>query len=149
MKEQEIMKALSKIHNGAFFKMSYVSDCSDKVLARYKNSYNVIRIISSSYRKGIDYRNTKRYVPLLADQKQRTSWFEHVDKTVVRHKTNGNKYLMLYKNPFAKPSIRYFVNSKPISRQELERLGIMQPSFFKSSNSDVLTVRMSNVISIN
>lgn len=146
MKEQEVMKALSKIQNGAFFKMSYVSDCSDKVLAAYKTHYNVIKIISSSYRKGIDYKHTKRYV---APIQERKSWFEHVDKTVIRHKTNGNKYLMVFKNPMGKPNVRYFVNSKQVSRQELEEMGIMQPSFFKPSDSDVLTIRMSNIISIN
>ena len=55
-KQLEILNCLSKIQNGANFKIQYAKDCSSKVSAKFKGN-SVTKITTSSVRKGIDYEN--------------------------------------------------------------------------------------------
>ena len=59
MEKKHLMKYLSKINNGRFFKASWSSEVPVK--KEFENRYVVSKVTISTVRKGIQYTNTKAY----------------------------------------------------------------------------------------
>lgn len=151
-KQLEILNCLSKIKNGANFKIQYSKDCTSKVSARFKGNV-VTKITTSSVRKGIDYENlsstiNKRNIGI--EKSSRPLWYSHVDKMLCKHNTKEQYYIMLFPNPIGTPHTQYFLNGNPISKEELKNLGIMQPNFWKASEQkpDTMLLSIDNIIKV-
>ena len=151
-KQLEILNCLSKIQNGANFKIQYAKDCSSKVSAKFKGN-SVTKITTSSVRKGIDYENLystieKRNMGI--DKSNRPLCYSHIDKVLCKHNTKEQYYVMLFPNPNGKPHSQFFLNGNPISKEELYASEIMQPSFWKTSETkpDTMLLSLDNIVKV-
>lgn len=154
-KQIKTLKELDKIKNGAYFIIQYYTDCNSKVAASFKY-YNVTKLTTMSVRKGVDYKKTKAAIQKTTNNLNNTSikssWFSHVagSKTLLKHTTKNQYYIALFPNKFGKATTQYFINGKPISKEELMKKGIMQPSFWSNKNTscDFFTLGIDKVYKI-
>ena len=151
-KQMDILNCLSKIQNGANFKIQYAKDCSSKVSAKFKGNV-VTKFTTTSVRKGIDYENLSSTIDkrnMGIEKSSRPLWYSHVDKMLCKHNTKEQYYIMLFPNPIGKPHTQYFLNGKPISTEELKNSNIMQPSFWKSSEQkpDTMLLSLDNIVKV-
>lgn len=151
-KEINTLKALDSKRNGAYFRIQYYTDCNTKVSAAFKGN-NVTKLTTISVRKGIDYskmksvvakRSSPNYVP-----SNNQPWFHHIDKMLLKHNTKEQYYVALYPN-YGKPTTMYLLNGMPISKQELQEKGVMQPSFWKqqSEKPEMMTLGLDKIVNV-
>ena len=152
-KQLETLKLLDAKRNGAYFRIQYYTDCNSKILAAFKGSYNVTKLTTMSVRKGIDYSKMKSviakrslpdYVP-----SNRQPWYHHVDKMLLKHNTKNQYYIALFPN-YGTPTTMYMLNGMPISKQDLKKKGIMQPSFWsqQSEKPTMMTLGLDKIINV-
>lgn len=154
-KEMEILKALDKKQNGAYFKIQYMTDINNKVAAAFRG-HNVTKLTTMSVRKGISYDNLKSVKQATMGnnniQRKYTPWYSHIDKMLLKHNTKDQYYVALFPNKFGKPKTIYMLNGKPISKQELQDKGIMQPSYWNQSennnNPKMITLGLDKIIQV-
>ena len=145
-----ILNKLSKIRNGAYFKIQYYTDLESHVRAEYKNQYTVTKLTQISVRKGINYENLKavkqkRLAEAMQNggivESKRESYYNHLDSVLVQHKTSGKLYLQLFPNVNGHAQTQYYLNGKSISAEDLKDKDILRPSYWnrKDSGQPVLT----------
>ena len=152
-KQQQILKQLYSKHPGTYFRIQYYTDINNKVSAAYKGQYNVTKLTTMSIRIGISYDNTQKvinkrmaegYVP-----SNRTQFYTHIDKILLKHKEKNQYYIAAFPNINGKPETQYMVNGVPIASKQLQELGIMQPSFWNSSDKpDFMTIGLDKIITV-
>lgn len=151
---------LGKIYNkkrGAYFKMQYSKSLANKTLAKYKDKYLVTKITTISIRTGIRYDTLKSVIERRKSNlscspyyNTRKPWFHHIDRTLVKHNTKDEYYVMVFPNKFGKPTTQYFVNGKPVTTEELRKLNIMQPSYWTSREEkpECMTINISDIVEV-
>lgn len=173
MKESVVLRRLKEIPNGRYFKMSWKSDVP--VFKEFGDAYEVVKVTTSTVRKGIKYTNTKAYKTKLIRQMLEdcggTCFLTPVDfhkkhptelpwghyrkgyENVVIDHTNKagefHSYLRLYLSP-NKPEIKYYVNGREVSKEELQAKGIVKDSYWNHSKvqDGVFNVKISNILFI-
>lgn len=151
-KQLETLKALDAKRNGAYFRIQYYTDCNAKISAAFKGN-NVTKLTTISVRKGIDYskmksviarRSSPNYIP-----SNNQPWFHHIDKMLLKHNTKEQYYVALYPN-YGRPTTMYLLNGMPISKQELQEKGVMQPSFWKqqSEKPEMMTLGLDKIVNV-
>ena len=130
-----MLKKLDQKRNGAYFRLQYHKDCSEDIKSKF-NGLSVTKLTTISVRKGIDYnkmksvieeRNKQGYVPLV-----KKSNYHYIDKMLLKHNTEDKYNVALFPN-HGKAHTLYFLNNKPVTKQELQEKGIMRESFWKKS----------------
>ena len=173
MEKKHLMRYLSKINNGRFFKASWSSEVPVK--KEYENRYVVTKVTISTVRKGIQYTNTKAYkdklfkkmsiecagndflTPTEFEKKYGNGnslpWGRWLVPNLLIEHTNKNGeyniYLRLY-NTINKPECRYYLNGKEISKEGLYNMGIVREGYWnkKGIEDGVFTVNIANILSI-
>lgn len=163
-----IIKKLDAIPNGKNARVVYKADKSSKLKAAFAHSYKVIKYSTFSIQKGVDYNNKKAVKEKRAQQLTQTgsystkpSWYEKFDNNIARSKSNINTLYLLASsntNTNAKGNSYYEVTcltgngfkTTKMSSEELQKLGIMQPSFWSQSSSivDFRTLKLEDVLDV-
>ena len=163
-----IIKKLDAIPNGKNARVVYKADKSSKLKAAFAHSYKVIKYSTFSIQKGVDYNNKKAVKEKRAQQIAQTgsystkpSWYEKFDNNIARSKSNINTLYLLASsntNTNAKGNSYYEVTcltgngfkTTKMSSEELQKLGIMQPSFWSQSSSivDFRTLKLEDVLDV-
>lgn len=163
-----IIKKLDAIPNGKNARVVYKADKSSKLKAAFAHSYKVIKYSTFSIQKGVDYNNKKAVKEKRAQQLAQTgsyttkpSWYEKFDNNIARSKSNINTLYLLASsntNTNAKGNSYYEVTcltgngfkTTKMSSEELQKLGIMQPSFWSQSSSivDFRTLKLEDVLDV-
>ena len=158
--QKEILRRLYAKRNGAFFKISFETfygynekDMSKGVSAAWKG-HVVSKITRTSVRKGINYNNVKAVIEKRAKQEglqssvYRPSFYHHIDRTLLKHNEKETYYIALFPNK-GRARCSYKLDGRPISKEKLIELGVMQPSFWKNKESKIMfTPKLENIISI-
>ena len=141
-REKEILKKIYAKRNGTWFKLSYETyyentpEKKNGVSAAWKG-HTVSKTTVTSARKGIDYNNVKEVKEKRAREgytpSQEASNKHYIDKTLLKSNDKNEFFIALFPNK-GKPSCTYKLDGKPISKEKLIELGVMQPSFWKSKN---------------
>lgn len=173
MEKKHLMRYLSKINNGRFFKASWSSEVPVK--KEYENRYVVTKVTISTVRKGIQYTNTKAYkdklfkrmsiecagndflTPTEFEKKYGNGnslpWGRWLVPNLLIEHTNKNGeyniYLRLY-STINKPESRYYLNGKEISKEGLYNMGIVREGYWnkKGIEDGIFTVNIANILSI-
>lgn len=169
-KIDQINKILEKQRNGTFCSVSWISDQKSKVKAGERAENTVLKMCTGTFMKGSSYTSRRKVIEAKEDKGEayidpdtgkeklacRESFYEEIPgydrKIFGRSKKDPTKqYLLL--NPCAncKTKVTYYLNGDEISKKDLEAKGIMQPSYWKSSNEDPLhlTINVNNIFQIN
>ena len=152
--QKEILKKLYAKRNGAYFRISYVTDCNSKVAAIWKG-HNVSKITTMSVRKGISYEHVKAVIEKRAlNQGTQTStykgsWFHHIDKTLLKHNNKEAYYVALFPN-HGKKNTRWLFDGKEVTKEFLISNGIMQPSYWKAKEEPLVmfTLGLDKIIDV-
>lgn len=167
MELNEVIKILSKKQNGAYIKVKLCTEMTSRQTADSKKNGNiVVKETLTTVRKGVNYGNIKSVRERLMSQGKTAidpktgketvivgelPWGKYYknSKTIIEHK--GNYYLRLYTSP-NKPKVEYYLNNKKISSDDLRKLDIMQPSYWKNKDSkdsvsaeECMTVKIENI----
>lgn len=172
MKESVVLNRLTEIPNGRYFKMTWKSEIP--VFSKFKDFYEVTKVTTSTVRKGIKYTNTKAYktrlyrklweecggtcfmTPIDFNKKHKTElpWGHYrkgYENVIIDHTNKAGEfcsYLRLYSSP-NKPQVRYYINGREISKDELKAKGIVKESYWNEKvNDGVFTVKIKNILSI-
>lgn len=149
-----IIAKLANKNKGAFFNCEWVGDLPVK--AAYKKQGILVHKEShATVRYGIRYANMKSVQQKVVEGKNLThelSWgkyregyegilIDHINKA-----GEQNTYLRLYTSP-NKTKVTYYVNGKPVSKEELIALGYVQDSYWKKNSEDIdcFTVNVTNI----
>ena len=152
--QKEILKKLYAKRNGAYFRISYVTDCNSKVAAVWRG-HNVSKITTMSVRKGISYDNVKKVIEKRAlnqgtqSSTYKGSWFHHIDKTLLKHNTKEAYYVALFPN-HGKKNTRWLLDGIEVTKEYLINNGVMQPSFWASKSEPLVmfTLGLDKIIDV-
>lgn len=150
--QKVILKKLYAKRNGAYFRISYVTDCNKKVSADWKG-HNVSKITTMSVRKGISYDNLKSVIEKRKTEGQQTSkksaWFHHIDKTLLKHNDKEAYYVALFPN-HGKKNTRWLLDGIEVSKEYLVTNNVLQPSYWKSKSEalDMFTLGIDKIIDV-
>ena len=164
MKLETLVKKLNEKKNGTWFKIEWKSDLNSKLCAAAKRSGHVVtKEVSTTVRKGIRYANMASVRKKLISQgkflvdpetgethvfPEKLSWGEWVDGSEVLIKHKEQYYVRLYTSP-NKPKVKYYLDGMEISKQNLQKLGLLQPAYWSRENVDeCLTLKVDNVCAI-
>lgn len=167
---EEINELLSKQRNGTFVSVTWCSDLKNSVRSAQRSAYKVEKLCSGTFMKGSQYSKRKRVIdkktedgdayidPDTGTEKMamRESFYEAIPGYDYRlfgqgKKDSSKKYLLLYPCAHCKSRVKYYVNNKPVTKEELEEMDIMQPSYWKKSDIPLLhmTINLDNIHKIN
>lgn len=148
---------IAKLNNkvkGSFFNCEWVGDLPVK--AAYKKQGILVHKASrATVRYGIAYSHMKSVQQKVVEGKNLThelpwgSWVPGKEGILIQHTNKAgetNLYLRLYTSP-NKTKVQYYVNGKPVTKDELIALGYVQDSYWKKSGEDVdcFTVNVINI----
>ena len=156
--ERKHLMELSKKQNGAYFTIQYYTDCNRQVAADFKG-HNVTKLTTMSVRKGIKYENLKAVKMKKLEQSQsltqeqptqKKSWYSHIDNMLLKHNDKPNTYYVaLFPNPLTKPRTMYMLNGIVVSKEKLQQLGVMQPSFWKEKEKSLMiTLGLDKIVNV-
>ena len=155
MNSNYVLVKLSRIPNGTWFKMGYVSDVPLLVSAQ-KAGHVVLKCTETTVRKGISYKNLKSVKTKIAEGYEYVGgalqwghWKEGLEGLVIEHTDKSGKYkeyLRVYTSP-NKPKVTYVMDGKVVSEQEVKDSGFVKPSYWnkKETPTECFTVNMANI----
>ena len=145
---------LNKKRNGAYFTIQYYTDCNRQISAAFKG-HNVTKLTTMSVRKGVNYNNLKavKMKKVNASQEQSSSkkcWYSHIDKMLLQHNDKPNTYYVaLFPNPLTKTRTMYMFNGIVVSKEKLQEMGVMQPSFWKEKEQPIMiTLGLDKIVNV-
>ena len=141
--ELNILKKLNARKNGTYFCICFETDLNRYLRAGAKG-YNVKKLTITSARKGIDRRSMAGYQEKEAT---RAPWYHHIDKMLVKHNTQDKYYVQLFPNK-GKPEVRYQVNGRDVSKEELKEMDILIPSYFNKTIDDMYMIELKNILDV-
>ena len=148
MNTNYLINSLSKKNNGAFFKISYITDVP--MTAQAKRDGNVvIKYTTTTVRKEIDYDKMKSVQAKVEQGKVLTHelpwghWMAGHEGLLIEHK--DKIYVRLYNSP-NKPKSDFFLNGKLIEKEKLKTLGLVLNSYWNKNEAfDCITVNTGNI----
>ena len=150
--QKAILKKLYSKRNGAYFRISYVTDCNKKVSAAWKG-HNVSKITTMSVRKGISYDKIKSVIEKRKREgyysPKKSTWFHHIDKTLLKHNDKEAYYVALFPN-HGKKNTRWLLDGIEVSKEYLVTNNVLQPSYWKSKSEalDMFTLGLDKIIDV-
>ena len=150
--QKAILKKLYSKRNGAYFRISYITDCNKKVSADWKG-HNVSKITTMSVRKGISYDNLKSVIEKRKTEGQqaykKSAWFHHIDKTLLKHNDEEAYYVALFPN-HGKKNTKWLLDGIEVSKEYLVTNNVLQPSYWKSKSEalDMFTLGIEKIIDV-
>lgn len=158
-----LINKLNEKKNGQFFKMSWCSDVPTTAQAKREGNI-VYKITTGTVRKGIKYSNIASVKAKRMEQGIDPSapkpellwgqWNPNHKGLIIDHTNKAGKfaqYVRLYNTP-NRPTVEYFLNGKPISKEELMKQNIVLPSYWQKSRenapTECFTVNIANIMAI-
>lgn len=160
MNKNEVMAILSNKKKGQFIRLSAVTPLDDKVSAKMRLLYKVEKIGEGTYKWGCKLQNVERYKTKEANRttpkREMKPWAHWIIPDVLKeHNETGRVYLSLITVPNHHNSrSKYRVTNREtgevtiMTKEQLKASGIMVPSFFNRSESEVVTFPIENIIKI-
>lgn len=144
-----IITKLNAKKNGQFFKISWMSDVPMTAGAK-REGHVVYKYTTGTCRKGINYTHQKSVQMKVEKEGKQLShelpwgnWHPEHKGLIIEH--NGKTYVRLYNTP-NKFKSDFFYDGKPISKEELMSLGVVQNSYWKrNGEADAFTVNTANI----
>lgn len=145
------INAISRKHNGSFFKISYTSVIP--VLKEWKG-HSVTKETVATVRKGINYSHLKTVKERLTLSSGTVGslpwgkWEEGYEGLIINNIKDGvsKKYVRLYPSP-NKSNVKYFLDGREVRKNEL--MGIISNSYFSDKKlPDCFTVAIENITKI-
>ena len=151
MKTEAIIKKISEIPAGRFFRVRYITKV--KVKAEYeKQGITIFKIVDTTTRTGVKYKNIARVKPNdYPDEYEpkKTNW-EWVVKDRIKHNTNtGKDYLVIA--PISRGSntkVEYVLtdNEGSAVRTKEEIQSYVTPSYWKNDKPSIMNVTLENIL---
>lgn len=162
MKLNDLLKELGTKRNGQFFKMKWISNLENSVCAAAKKTGVVVtKEVISTVRKGIRYGNIKSVkekfiqkgefsidpftgeVVIFPEKMHWGEYVEGLENLIIKH--NNNYYVRLYTTP-NKSNVRYFLNGQEISKEDLQKTGILRNSYWtRKPVEECMTLRVDSI----
>lgn len=148
--------AISRITSkgkGQFFKMSYISDLPMTAAAK-REGIIALKSTTGTFRWGIRYENIKsvkekdhEIIKAGMSPEHKLSWGQWNPKypgLIIDHK--DKQYMRLYMSP-NKSKSTYYLNGRPISKEELIELGVVQKSYWNKGDTkqECMTINIANI----
>lgn len=158
MLEHELLSKLANIKKGRLFRITYLSEPSLRADAK-KLGYKIQKKTTATVRYGVKYANIKR-VQLRESARtepkvERAPWWHwKIPQVIQEHNTKEKLYLQVATMPKHSNSHSVYIVTDPngaismYSREEVQRLDIVQPSYWNSASPEVLSIEIGNIISI-
>ena len=153
-----LVSKLNQKNKGQWFKAMWVSDVPVKAI--YKKQGIVVNKMSiATVRYGINYDKMKSVQnKTINGEIERThelpwgKWMEGKEGIFIEHTNKNNEkniYLRLYNSP-NKTKVQYFLNGKPIHKEELKALGYVQDSVWNKDGKEIdcFTLNVTNITDI-
>lgn len=166
MNNTKAINLLNAKKKGTFFKAKFSSEVTQVLAEKKKQGYSVVKTTTGTFRVGIKNTNRKvmkekmaaGYVP------QARVWGDYMkgsDRILEYTDKAGNykQYAVLYSTP--NKSKVYYVVSKygapfmdengeiiKYSREAIEEMNILQPSYFKEERSGMFSINLANIENI-
>lgn len=148
--------AISRITSkgkGQFFKMSYISDLPMTAAAK-REGLIALKSTTGTFRWGINYSHIKSVKE--KDEAIKTlgvapkhelpwgQWNPQYPQLVINHK--DKQYMRLYMTP-NKSKSNYYLNGRPITKEELIELGVVQKSYWNKGDTkqECMTINIANI----
>lgn len=156
MKYEELKKELAKRRKGTLLSIEYKSIPTLTAQAK-KSGTKLEKYTKTVARFGVNYSNIKAVKEQRELDKQngivrqqKTIWWNLIDNnTIKEHKENGNKYLTLTTSKLAKPKVKYMLNGKEITKEQLQQSGLVVNSYFTEKEPlQQYDVNIDNIINI-
>ena len=148
MNTNAIIMKLAEKNNGQFFKATWMSDVPITASAKAHGRV-VYKFTSGTVRKGIDYASQKSVQMKVEKGKVLThelpwgKWVTGHEGLLIEHK--GKTYVRLYNTP-NKFKSQFYLDGKPIDKEELMKMNIVLPSYWnKGEYADALTINTANI----
>lgn len=160
MNYNTLISKIDAIHNGTWFTLTYMTEVPVK--AAFKSNYNIVKYTQTTARKGVKYENLATYkakLRMVSNAKEYAQtvkdlelpwghWKEGRFGTIIEHTNKAgvyNQYLRIYSTP-NKPKIVYVVNGKPMAREDVKNLGVVQDGYWNKSNeTGTMTLNIENI----
>lgn len=151
-KEINTLNALDSKRNGAYFRIQYYTDCNSKISASWRG-HNVTKLTTMSVRKGVSYENLKTVIERRINGEYkpgtRELWYYHIDKMLCKHHTKEQYYVALFPNKYGHADTIYMLDGMPITKQKLQEMGVMQPSFWsKKEKPEMMTLGLDKIVNV-
>ena len=157
MKKEVLLQILAGKKKGQFTRVHYTSDLEKNVRASARMLYKVEKESTTTFKYGCDLRNVKRYQEREAartePKKVVTQWQEWLIPSVLKRNINtGRVYLSLITLPKnSNANSAYYVTNREtgervkVTREQLQMMDIMQPSFFTKAASETVLIPIENI----
>lgn len=138
MEYLQVKKALENRKKGTLISVEYKSIPTLNSQAK-ASGIKLEKFTKTVARFGVNYSNIKAVKEQRQQDKengivrqQKTIWWNWLDNNniIKEHKENGKKYLTLTTSKIARPQVKYMLNDKEISKEELQAKGIVINSYW-------------------
>ena len=156
MEYLQVKKELAKRRKGTLLSVEYKTKPTLNAQAK-ASGVQVEKITSTVARFGVNYSNIKAVKEQRELDKQngvirqqKTIWWNLIDNnTIKEHKENGNKYLTLTTSKIAKPKVKYLLNGKEITKEQLQEKNVVINSYWNEKEPlQQYDVNIENIIKI-
>lgn len=156
MEYLQVKKELAKRRKGTLISVEYKSSPTLNAQAK-ASGIKVEKITKTVARFGVNYSNIKAVKEQRELDKQngivrqqKTIWWNWLDNgTIKEHNTNGNKYLTLTTSKIAKPKVKYLLNGKEITKEQLQEQNVIINSYWNEKEPiQQYDVNIDNLIKI-
>lgn len=152
MKPVDIIEKLNGKKKGTYISLKYISNI-ESAKAR-KQNIKVTKELSMVVRWGISYSNVKGVTPSV--DSNYTPWYKHNTENsyILEHlKDSDKKYLQVFssRNHKNHSNVRYFINGKEASREDVINSGYVNGSEFNTNKNKellVMSLPINNIVSI-
>lgn len=158
---RNVLTAISQKGDGDFFKVDIKSTPTSKMKAKFRNLYTVEKYTTICVRKSVNYWNMKSvkhrdfermWLGIEKPQPKQTTKFpiQGYEKLLLQDEKTKKIYIKLYPQVNTHPHVQYFLNGKPITKENLKELGIMQDSYWNSYTGDgvMITPELCNIVKV-
>mgnify|MGYP003303380581 CR=1 FL=1 len=149
MNTSMLISKLSAKRNGSFISIRWTTDVKLNAAA-VKSGHVAYRVTDAVIRKGIKYSSQKSVQAkveqgaILEHKLPWGEWKTGYEGLLITHKNNDYVRLYLAKN---KPNVKYFLDGKEVTLDELKNSGLCLMSQFNKSSErpDALTIKVANI----
>lgn len=152
MKLAQVNAVMENVPKGANVIIEWTRPCKTRKANSHLTVEKAVRMVG---RLGVEYDNlknvqAKRSDGRLPSENQGETWWEwERHPFLVRHRTNGQRYLRLYKGTSDKvsPHRQYFIDGKAVSAEEAEPL-LLASETKGHDDSDTFMVKIEDVTAV-
>lgn len=136
---------INKITKGQFFKVEFKSE--PKLAAAHKDK--VLIKYTKVVARNVNYGNMKAHKDTEIQSLKGLEWVPNTNGLILKKVGEEQYYLRLNTVPNQKPTVKWVLDGKEVSKEYLQENGILQPSYWnRKTTTDTFNVKLENVLSI-